>query len=87
MDAGHRLLRVIEDNDLLRRHFELGVNFIESLVNRHRIEVYILDAKGRIATSFERIHWDEAQVVARAVEALEEEEMLGKREASRASRA
>jgi protein SCO1/2 len=73
MDAGHRLLRVIEDNDLLRRHFELGVNFIESLVNRHRIEVYILDAKGRIATSFERIHWDEAQVVARAVEALEEE--------------
>jgi protein SCO1/2 len=87
MDAGHRLLRVIEDNDLLRRHFELGVNFIESLVNRHRIEVYILDAKGRIATSFERIHWDEAQVVARAAEALEEEEMLRKRETSRASRA
>ena len=40
------MLRVIDDNDALRRHFELGVNFIESLVNRHRIEVYILDAEG-----------------------------------------
>ncbi len=74
MDTGHRILRVTEDNDVLRRHFELGVNFIESLVNRHRIEVYILDAKGRIATSFERIHWDEEQVVVRTVEMLKEEE-------------
>jgi protein SCO1/2 len=77
MDTGHRILRVTEDNDVLRRHFELGVNFIESLVNRHRIEVYILDAKGRIATSFERIHWDEEQVVARTVEMLKEEECGG----------
>ena len=62
---------------MLCRHFELGVNFVESLVNRHRIEVYILDAQGRIATSFERVHWDEAQVVARAVEVLNEEECGG----------
>jgi cytochrome oxidase Cu insertion factor (SCO1/SenC/PrrC family) len=72
MDARHRMLRVIDDNDALRRHFELGVNFIESLVNRHRIEVYILDAEGRIAASFERIHWDEQQVVTRASEVLRE---------------
>jgi len=43
-------------------------------VNRHRIEVYILDAEGRIAGSFERIHWDEGQVVTRAVEMLKEKE-------------
>ena len=53
-------------------HFALGVNFIESLVNRHRIELYILDAQGRIAASFERIHWDEADVVARAMKILDE---------------
>jgi protein SCO1/2 len=41
-------------------------------VNRHRIELYILDASGRIAVSFERIHWDEAEVVARAAELLGE---------------
>jgi cytochrome oxidase Cu insertion factor (SCO1/SenC/PrrC family) len=74
LDARHRMLRSIDHNDALREHFELGVNFVESLVNRHRIEVYILDAKGRIAISFERIHWDEQQVVTRAIELLNEEE-------------
>jgi protein SCO1/2 len=72
MDANHRMLRAADDNDTLRAHFELGVNFIESLVNRHRIEVYILDAQGRVAVSFERIHWDEQQVVTRAIEILNE---------------
>jgi protein SCO1/2 len=74
LDTRHRMLRSIDHNDALREHFELGVNFVESLVNRHRIEVYILDAKGRIAISFERIHWDEQQVVTRAIELLNEEE-------------
>ncbi|MBR1149482.1 SCO family protein [Bradyrhizobium sp. JYMT SZCCT0428] len=73
LDARHRMLRAL-DNDALRRHFELGVNFIESLVNRHRIEVYILDSEARIAVSFERIHWDEREVVTRAIELLEERE-------------
>ena len=56
----------------IRRHFKLGVNFIESLVNRHRVEVYILDAKGQIASVFERIHWNEQEVVDRAIEVLQE---------------
>ena len=41
-------------------------------MNRHRIEVYILDSKGRVAASFERLHWDEQEVVDRAVEVLAE---------------
>ena len=72
MDKHHRMLRATDDNDPLRQHFELGVNFVESLVNRHRIEVYILDAEGRIAVSFERIHWDEQEVAARAIAILNE---------------
>jgi protein SCO1/2 len=72
MDENHRLLRAIGGNDALREYFELGVNFIESLVNRHRIEVYILDTEGRIAVSFERLHWDEEQIVTSAVETLNE---------------
>ncbi len=70
MDTHHRMLRAAEGMDALRRYFELGVNFTESLVNRHRIEAYILDAKGRIGASFERIHWDEQQVVDRAIEIM-----------------
>jgi len=72
MDDNHRMLRTVEGHDALRNYFELGVNFIESLVNRHRIELYILDAGSRIAVSYERIQWDEADVVARATEVLEE---------------
>jgi protein SCO1/2 len=72
MDSRHRMLRAIDGVSALRSHFKLGVNFIESLVNRHRIEVYILDAEGRIAASFQRIHWDEQQVVDRAIEVLKE---------------
>lgn len=82
-DVRHRLLRATEGFEALREHFRLGVNFIGSLVNRHSIEVYILDAGGRIAASFSRIHWDEEQVVARAAELLaeknEEEEGAARR--------
>lgn len=72
IDAGHRLLRSPDGINTLRTHFKLGVNFIESLVNRHRVEAYVLDAEGRIAASFERLHWDEQEVVNKAVEVLRE---------------
>jgi protein SCO1/2 len=72
MDAQHRMLRPIAGIEPLRAHFALGASFIESLVNRHRIEAYILDAKGRTAASFARIRWDEQEVVARAIEVLNE---------------
>lgn len=72
MDDHHRMLRAPDGLEPIRRHFRLGVNFIESLVNRHRVEVYILDREGGIAASFERIRWDEEQVVERAIEVLNE---------------
>jgi protein SCO1 len=70
----HRLLRTQDGLDTLRKHFQLGVNFIESLVNRHRIELYILDAKGQTAGYFGRIQWNETDVVERAIEVLKENE-------------
>lgn len=72
MSDRHRMLRTMDGFESIRRHFKLGVNFVESLVNRHRIEVYILDAAGRIAASFERIHWNEKEVVDRAIDLLNE---------------
>lgn len=72
LDARNRMLRATQGADTLRDFFNLGVNFVGSLVNRHRIELYVLDAEGRIATSFERLQWDEQQVVDHAVRVLEE---------------
>jgi protein SCO1/2 len=68
----HRLLRAADGLDSLRKHFQLGVNFIESLVNRHRIELFILDAKGQTAGYFGRIQWNERVVVDRVIEVLKE---------------
>lgn len=73
MNVGHRMLRAIDGISALRVHFKLGVNFIASLVNRHRIEVYLLDAAGAIAASFERIHWDEEHILDQAASLLDEE--------------
>lgn len=65
-DADHRALRAVVGAEQVRAYFQLKVNFIGSLVNRHRIEVYVLDAQGQIAASFERLHWDEDQLVEQA---------------------
>lgn len=55
---GHLLLRTIEGWQVLRDHFELGVGYLQGVVNRHRIEVHVHDAEGRIVLSHERLHWD-----------------------------
>ena len=72
MDGRHRMLRVDAGMSAVRAHFRLGVNFIESLVNRHRVEAYVLDAQGRIAESFERLLWEERAIIDRAVDVLNE---------------
>jgi len=72
LDAHHRMLRAPCGLDALRRHLQLGVNFVESLVNRHRVEAYIFDRQGRVAASFQRLRWNEDEIVARAVEVMPE---------------
>ena len=47
-------------------YFELGVSFGETLVNRHRIELFLLDQRGRVAGAFTRLQWDSEEVLAQA---------------------
>jgi protein SCO1/2 len=69
-DAGHALLRAPEGFDVLLRRFELGVSFFDSLVSRHRIEVFILDREGRVAYTFQRLNWSEEQAADEAAALL-----------------
>jgi protein SCO1/2 len=71
LDENHRVLRPIAGFEALRNYFGLGVNFIGSIVNRHRVELYVLDARGRIAASFLRVLWDETQVIEAAMRELQ----------------
>ena len=58
-----RFFRTTSGFDELRRRFRLGVNYGASTVNRHQIEVYVLDAEGGLAGSFTRFQWDPAAVL------------------------
>jgi protein SCO1/2 len=73
LNENHRMLRTTDGFELIRDYFELGVNYVSSIVNRHRLEVFILDAQGRIAATFARLHWSEVDVVERARGCLSEQ--------------
>lgn len=62
----NRFLRTRSGFEKLQDYFSLGVNFIGSIVNRHRIELFILDDKGRVAASFTRLQWDIQEVLDQA---------------------
>jgi protein SCO1/2 len=64
-DELNRLIRATKGFRSLSRYFGLGVNYGPALVNRHRIEAFILDDAGRIAMSFARLQWDVREVLDR----------------------
>ena len=59
-----RFFRTPGNFEALRSAFDLGVNYIGSTPNRHRIELYVLDARGRVVATFSRMQWDVADVLA-----------------------
>jgi protein SCO1/2 len=60
----HRILRTVGGFSTLSDYFELGVNFGASgIVNRHQLEAFVLDERGRIAHVVRRRRWDEAELV------------------------
>jgi protein SCO1/2 len=50
----------------LQEYFQLGVNFTGSIVNRHRIELFVLDSQGELAVTFSRLQWDIQEVLEQA---------------------
>jgi protein SCO1/2 len=62
----HRLLRTKHGFERLQAYFELGVNFGQAVVNRHRIELFVLDHDARVAAAFTRLQWDVQEVLCQA---------------------
>jgi protein SCO1/2 len=62
-DDNHRFLRTTVGFKKLADYFELGVNYGHAAVNRHRIEAFVLDDKGQITATFERLQWEVSSVV------------------------
>jgi protein SCO1/2 len=62
----NRMFRARSGFGELQEYFQLGVNFIGSTVNRHRIELFVLDSQGEIAITFARLQWDIQEVLEQA---------------------
>jgi protein SCO1/2 len=62
-DQHNRLLRAPRDMATLQDWFGLQVGFGPVTVNRHRLELFVLDRIGRIAASYTRIQWDEKKIL------------------------
>jgi protein SCO1 len=67
----NRMFRTINRFQELQDFFQLGVNFNHSIVNRHRIELFILDGRGEIITTFARLQWNIDRVIDSAKELLD----------------
>lgn len=65
-DADNRLMRTRTSFQDLRSAFQLGVNYTGTTVNRHRIELFILDSRGQIAATFSRLQWEITEVLEQA---------------------
>jgi cytochrome oxidase Cu insertion factor (SCO1/SenC/PrrC family) len=76
-----RFFRAVSGFGRLRRRFDLQANYGPSTVNRHQIEVHVLDEQARVRASFTRLQWRIDDVV-RVVEELAQD-VAGSRSAER----
>ncbi|MDG1333833.1 MAG: SCO family protein [Crocinitomicaceae bacterium] len=60
-----KFFKIVEEEkmSMVFSYFDSSVNFIGSLVNKHQLELYILDPKGRPVKSFVRLRWDSEVVM------------------------
>jgi protein SCO1/2 len=66
-----RFFRTLSAFQTLQDYFQLGVNFGDVLVNRHTIELFILDQSGGIVEAHTRLQWDPAEILHRARQLLQ----------------
>jgi protein SCO1/2 len=59
----NRFFRSLHGLTELQEYFGLGVNFNGSIVNQHRIELFLLDPRGGIVKTFSRLQWDVKEVL------------------------
>lgn len=64
LDALCTVLRIMDGASEVRRYFGSGVNFVGTLVNWHRVEVFLLDACGKPSVAYARREWQPEEVIA-----------------------
>ncbi len=67
-DADHRVLRTVGEFEPLQQALQLGVNFVSSVVNRHRLDVLLVDRHGAVVESYPQVTWQVPEMCQRLVE-------------------
>lgn len=67
-DADHRVLRTVGEFEPLQQALQLGVNFVSSVVNRHRLDVLLVDRYGTVVESCPQLTWQVPEMCQRLVE-------------------
>jgi cytochrome oxidase Cu insertion factor (SCO1/SenC/PrrC family) len=62
-DDRNKLLRTTGSFESLQRWLDLGVGFGSTTVNQHRLDIVVLDDRGKPATTISRVQWDEDDIV------------------------
>jgi protein SCO1 len=62
-----RMFRTVSGLVRLDDYFQLGASFGDVLVNRHRIELFVLDGEGHIVATFARLQWTVEEVLSHVV--------------------
>jgi protein SCO1/2 len=72
-DENTRLFRTSDaDFSALAGFLNLGVNFSGSLVNQHRIELFLLDRNADVRSEFTRLQWSPDEVLERMKDLLQD---------------
>jgi protein SCO1/2 len=66
-----KLLRATSDFNELSEFFALNVNFTGSVVNRHAIELYLIDERGTVVKSFERTQMNVDDIIGKIVNRID----------------
>ena len=62
-DERNQFIRTVDSFAPIQAKFNLGVGFGAATVNRHSLDLLVLDAEGEAVRDFRRIQWSEAEVV------------------------
>jgi protein SCO1/2 len=62
-DNHNRLLRTTGTFEPFQRWLDLGVGYGTTTVNQHRLDIVVLDDKGRRSAQIVRVQWDEDEVI------------------------
>ncbi|WPQ61241.1 SCO family protein [Chitinophaga sancti] len=73
-ESGAKLLRVKSDFQELSSYFNLGVNFTGEIVNRHIIELYVVDRSGNILNRFQRAQMDNKSIITQIKDLLDKQD-------------